>query len=83
MRELQSAVNNSVSKSTVQRLFQNLHKRKWMQRKWPELQAIHAEKRLQWAHEYAHYTPMDWRRVIWIDECSVERGAGIDESNHL
>ena len=49
MRELQNAVNNSVSKSTVRRLFQTMHKRKWMQHKQPEIQPIHAEKRLQWA----------------------------------
>ena len=46
MRELQNAVNNSVSKSTVRRLFQTMHKCKWMQRKRPEIQPIHAEKRL-------------------------------------
>ena len=77
MRELQNAVNNSVSKSTVQQLFQTMHKCKWMQHKQPEIQPIHAEKRLQWAQEYAHYTPSDWRSVIWTDECSVERGAGV------
>ena len=77
MHELPNAVNTSVSKSTVQRLFRNIHKHKWMQRKLPELQPIHAGKRLEWAQEYALYTPMDWRRVIWADECSVERGAGV------
>ena len=46
MRELQNAVN-SVSKSTVKRLFRNIHKHKWIQCKLPELQPIHAEKRLQ------------------------------------
>ena len=77
MRELQDAVNNSVSKSTVRRVFQNQHKRKWIQRKWPEIQPIYAEKRLQWAQEYVHYSPLDWGRVIWTDECSVEHGAGV------
>ena len=31
MHELQESVNNSVSKHTLQRLFHNMHKCKWMQ----------------------------------------------------
>ena len=77
MRELQESVNNSVSKRILQRLFRNMHKRKWMQRQRPEIQPIHAEKQLQWARMYASFTPMDWKKVIWSDECSVERGKGV------
>lgn len=32
LRELQDAVDNSISKRTVQRLFRNIHLRKWRQR---------------------------------------------------
>ena len=47
------------------------------QRQRPELQPHYAEKRLQWAQMYAHFTPDDWRDVKWTDECSVERGKGV------
>jgi transposase len=77
MRELQIAVDTSPSKSTVRRLFRNLHMRKWKQRNRPEIKEENAIKRLQWAQTYAHYTPDDWRRVKWTDECSVERGKGV------
>lgn len=82
MHELLEDVQNSASKRTVRRLFQNMHKKKWIQRDRPELQPYHAEKRLEWARKYAHFTPMDWRRVIWTDECSVERGLGLGQYGH-
>lgn len=77
MRGLHEAVQQHTSKSTVRGLFRNIHKRKWRQRQRPEIQPIHAEKRLNWARRYEYLSPEDWRRVIWTDECSVERGKGI------
>ena len=50
---------------------------KWRQLRRPELSEIHARKCLAWAHEYASFTPEDWAQVCWSDECTVERGAGI------
>jgi hypothetical protein len=52
-------------------------RRKWRQRNVPELKSEHAAKRLAWAMEYEHFTPQDWARVKWSDECMVERGNGI------
>lgn len=64
IRELHEAVQNCASRTTVRRLFRDLHKKKWRQRERPELLPIHAEKRLNWARKYADFTPADWRRVI-------------------
>jgi hypothetical protein len=50
---------------------------KWKQCERPEITPENAEKRLRWAETYAGYTAEDFFRVIWSDECSVERGAGI------
>ncbi|KAJ5900309.1 uncharacterized protein N7473_004379 [Penicillium subrubescens] len=36
----------------------------------------HATARLEWARTYSGYTPEDWDRVFWSDECTVERGIG-------
>ena len=76
MRELQATVDNSVSKTTIRRLFRNIHRKKWLQLDRPALEPHHAEQRLQWAQKYADFTPADWRRILWTDECSVERGKG-------
>lgn len=46
MRELHEAVQECASRTTVRSLFRNIHKRKWRQRERPEIQPIHAEKRL-------------------------------------
>jgi hypothetical protein len=36
-----------------------------------------AVKRPQWVSRYQHFTPEDWARVLWSDECTVERGIGV------
>jgi hypothetical protein len=43
----------------------------------PDLNEEKAIKRLQWARRYEHFTPADWARVFWPDECTVERGIGV------
>jgi transposase len=74
--ELQQSVDMRCCKNTIRTVFRKLHMRKWLQRKRPEILAHNAEKRLEWAQRYAHYTAEDWRRVIWSDESTVERGKG-------
>lgn len=74
--ELQQSVDMRCSKSTIRSIFQKVHMRKWLQRKRPELKPEIAQRRLEWAHKYAHFTPEDWKRVLWSNECSVERGKG-------
>ncbi|KAJ5471864.1 hypothetical protein N7539_008704 [Penicillium diatomitis] len=51
--------------------------RKWRCLWRPYLDEEHASKRLQWAYRYREFTPTDWARVFWSDECTVERGIGI------
>lgn len=51
--------------------------RKWRCSWRPYLTEAHALKRLQWAVKYRHFTPEDWSRVYWSDECSIERGIGV------
>ena len=45
------------------------HRRK--ARKKPFLTDLQKQKRLRFALEHQHWTPEDWRRVIWTDECYV------------
>lgn len=76
MRELSQAAQSCPSVRTVQRLFRELHIQKWKQRNRPEITPENAEKRLNWARAYTNYTAEDFERVIWSDECSIERGVG-------
>ena len=43
------------------------------QRTRPLLTQEYANARLIWARQYRD---IDWRRIIWSDECSIERGVG-------
>lgn len=45
-------------------------------KKRPRLIEDHAKARLAWCIERKDWTIEDWKRVIFSDECSVERGAG-------
>jgi len=56
---------------TLQKAFalEGYHRRK--ARKKPFLKAEQKEKRLRFALTHRHWTPEDWRRVIWTDECYV------------
>uniref|UniRef100_A0A093V492 Transposable element Tc3 transposase n=1 Tax=Talaromyces marneffei PM1 TaxID=1077442 RepID=A0A093V492_TALMA len=71
--ELRNAVDNKVTIRTIQNMFQQIHKRKWKQRKRPEILPLNAQKRLAWALRYEAYTPREWQRILWTDECTVER----------
>jgi hypothetical protein len=51
--------------------------RKWRCSWRPYLKVEHALKRFDWAFRYRHFTPEDWARVFWSDECIVERGIGV------
>jgi hypothetical protein len=77
MPDLLAEVNYAVKKRSVQYLLRELGKRKWLQRRRPEITPEHAAARLRWARTYAHITLEDWARVKWLDECPVERGHGI------
>jgi len=61
MRDLLAEVDGAVKKRSVQKLMREMNRRKWQQRKQPEIKPENAVKRLQWAHQYEHFSPEDWR----------------------
>jgi hypothetical protein len=63
-------------KRSVRWLFTDINRRKWRCHKRPHLEAEHAAARYAWAIRYRHFTKEDWQRVVWSDECSIERGKG-------
>ncbi|KAJ5641803.1 hypothetical protein N7490_005803 [Penicillium lividum] len=75
--DLLSEVDHKVKERSIRRLLNNENLRKWRCSWRPHLTEEHAIKRLRWAHRYRHFTPEDWARVYWSDECKVERGIGV------
>jgi transposase len=72
--DLCAEVDYTVKERTIQRLVRELGRKKWLQRRRPDITPEHAKQRLEWAARYKH---IDWTRVVWSDECTVERGAGV------
>ena len=48
----------------------------WISKKRPILSEEHAKARLEWVEERRNWTYDDWAKVIFTDECSIERGSG-------
>jgi len=46
---------------------------KWLTKSRPRLKSDLVAKRLRWATAYRDWTVEDFERVIWSDECSVEK----------
>lgn len=77
MRDMLEEVNHAVKERSIRNLLHEMGRRKWRQRQCPYLEETHAQQRLEWAQTYESFTPGDWARVRWLDECTIERGAGI------
>lgn len=74
MPDLLAEVDHKVKERAMRGLMRGLNRRKWLQRKRSHITAEHARKRLQWTYTYRN---QDWKRVVWSDESTVERGAGV------
>lgn len=77
-RDLTRTCENAKERA-VRKLMSEMGYRKWRTKKRPHLTAAHAAARLQWARKYEQFTPQEWRRVVWSDECSIERGVGAQQ----
>ena len=64
-----SEIDEAVLKRSIQNLTREWGKRKWIPKRRPEIKPAHAAKCLAWAREYEFFTPEDWARVKWSDEC--------------
>jgi hypothetical protein len=59
VRDLCAEVDHVVKEREIQRLCRELNRRKWKQQLRPEITEVHAQKRLEWARTYEHFTPDD------------------------
>jgi hypothetical protein len=74
--QLRVEVAPNLSKKSIYRYLQKSGIQKWRCKKRPLLDDEKAAARLQWALIHDNQ-PLDyWRRWIWSDECSIERGKG-------
>jgi transposase len=77
MRDLCREVSDKAKKRTMQRLLREMNLRKWLQIKRPALTETQVRARMTWAINHQAYTLANWKRVVWSDECTVERGKGV------
>ena len=57
----------------VDRILKEANIKKWVAKSRPRLKPEHVAKRLRWATVHKDWTVEDFKRVIWSDECSVEK----------
>ena len=65
-----------VSTKIVYRLLKEEGITNWLCKKRPLLTPKVAGKRYAWALAHEHWSFEEWTKIIWSDECSVERGTG-------
>ena len=64
------------SRTTIYRALKLYGLTNWVAKKRPLLTPEVAKKRLDWCLLRREWTFEQWSRVIWSDECSVEKGSG-------
>jgi hypothetical protein len=73
LQDITNFVASQVSTRTVRRVLAKAHIKKWIAAERPELTENHARQRLEWALEHKDWTSEQWSKVVWSDECSVEK----------
>jgi transposase len=74
--QLRAQVAPYVSQKTIYRFLKESGIQKWRCKKRPLLDDDKAAARLQWALLHDNKPLSYWRRWVWSDECSIERGKG-------
>lgn len=74
--QLRTGVAPHVSQKTIYRFLKESGIQKWRCKKRPLLDDNKAAARLQWALLHDNKPLSYWRRWVWSDECSIERGKG-------
>ena len=75
LAELNANVVPHASRSTLKRVLKKHNIKKWTAAERPLLDDKIATLRLEWALRYKDWDAEDWKKVVWSDECSVEKSA--------
>ncbi len=66
----------TVSFNTMQARLREENFRMWQKKARFFLNEEKAARQLAWANEHKDWTVAQWKRILWTDECSVEKSAG-------
>ena len=75
-RQIAAEVAHTLSRSTVYRLLKIHGITNGLCKKRPFLTILAVKTRRRWCRERSDWSEEQWRKIIFSDECSVERGAG-------
>jgi len=70
---LHDITNSAVLTSTIRRRLREDQIQKWRAVKRALLTEEQAAKRLKWVREHSNCTQKFWERVLWSDECAVQK----------
>jgi transposase len=73
LAEIEANFQPHISRRTIQRRLQETHVQKWLAKGRSILKPEHKKARYQWALKHQDF---DWSKVLWSDECLVERNTG-------
>jgi transposase len=73
---LKLEANATVHKNTLYRMLKDEDITNWLAKKRPLLTLEVVAKRLKWVQKYKNWSWDEWSRIIFSDECSLERGKG-------
>lgn len=73
---LQDHLGLKIDIVTMRKWFTEAGLQNWRKKKRPYLSEASAAARYKWANKHLHWTAEDWSKVMFTDECSVERGRG-------
>ena len=73
LEELRNLTNIDASIQTIRCQLCKKGIRKWRAVKRPFFTPKHAKQHLAWARAHQNWTVDDWKRIIWSDECPVQK----------
>ena len=65
-----------LSRSMIKHHLKEKNIQKWLAKGCTQLKDGHIKARYKWACEHYHWSKEDWEKVVWSDECMVERRSG-------
>lgn len=76
-QKVREICDTDASDDTIRRLLSTHRMKRWIAKKRPRLTKEHAKKRLVFALKYKDWTYDEWSKIIFSNECSIQRGSGL------
>lgn len=75
-KKIRKELDITFSNDTLKRILERKGIKNWRCKRRPLLTPDVVYKRYQWAKEHINWTEEQWSKIIFSDECSLERGSG-------